>query len=219
VERITREGVAHSFEEAGKGAPPILLIHDLGCDHTSLLPLLEDFRDRHRVVAVDLLGHGQSDRLPQAYTLAAYADDLAWLCYELGLYRPVAVGQGVGGMIAAELAACCPDLLAAVVALEAPKERLVETTAIRPYLAATWKDAVSRDMAAALSRCNVPVLYVQAAVARVDVDWLRKLCPRVVVESVRYELPIQAKTTNQVNSLIDAFLHLPESGAPARPSP
>jgi pimeloyl-ACP methyl ester carboxylesterase len=129
MERLTHDGVALAFEDVGKGAPPIVLIHDLGCDHTALQPQLEHFRGRHRVVALDLLGHGQSDNLAQPYTLAGFADDLAWLCYELGVYRPVAVGQGIGGMIAVELAGRYPDLLAAVVALDAPIVRLSQARA------------------------------------------------------------------------------------------
>jgi pimeloyl-ACP methyl ester carboxylesterase len=52
--------------------------------------------------------------------LGCFAEDLAWLCYELGAYRPVAVGHGIGGIIATELAGRCPNLLAAVVAVDAP---------------------------------------------------------------------------------------------------
>jgi len=129
MERLTRDRVALAFEDVGKGAPPIVLIHDLGCDHTALQAQLEHFRGRHRVVAVDLLGHGQSDNLAQPYTLTGFADDLAWLCYELGVYRPVVVGQGIGGIIAVELARRCPDLLAAVVALDAPIVRLPKARA------------------------------------------------------------------------------------------
>ena len=33
-----------------------------------------------RVVAVDLRGHGASDKPVQEYTVAGFADDLAWLC-------------------------------------------------------------------------------------------------------------------------------------------
>jgi pimeloyl-ACP methyl ester carboxylesterase len=129
MERLARDGVALAFEDVGKGAPPIVLIHDLGYDHTALQPQLEHFRGRHRVVAVDLLGHGQSDQLAQPYTLTGFADDLAWLCYELGVYRPIAIGQGIGGKIAIELAGSCPELLAAVVALDAPLALLPEARA------------------------------------------------------------------------------------------
>ena len=61
MSRLRRDGVALFYEEAGVGELPMLLVHGLACDHTHLTPQLEHFSDDHRVVAVDLRGHGQSD--------------------------------------------------------------------------------------------------------------------------------------------------------------
>ncbi len=85
MEQITHNGVTLAFEDAGKGAPPILLIHDLGSDHTSLRAQLEHFRCLHRVLAVDLPGHGVSATVAKPNTPADLADEVAWLCYELGV--------------------------------------------------------------------------------------------------------------------------------------
>jgi pimeloyl-ACP methyl ester carboxylesterase len=59
----------------------------------------------HRVIAADLCGHGASDAPSRKYTVAEFADDLAWLCAELNVQRPVVVGHSMGGVIALELAA------------------------------------------------------------------------------------------------------------------
>ena len=72
----------------------------------------------HRVVSVDLRGHGQSGKPQQSYTLAAFADDLAWICNELGLDRPVIVGHSMGGAIALELAARGLEWLRGIVLLD-----------------------------------------------------------------------------------------------------
>ena len=211
MERLTRDGVALAFEDVGKGAPPIVLIHDLGCDHTALQPQLEHFRVRHRVVAVDLLGHGQSDHLAQPYTLAGFADDLAWLCYELGVYRPIAVGHGIGAIIAMELAGRCPDLLAAVVALDVPLGGLPKAGAGNQeigvhHLAAMREKAMIWDAAAALARCTVPVLYVQSHAPKAAVERLRRVYPAIVVETVRLSHLDQHEVAAQINDLIDTFL-------------
>lgn len=118
--KLIREGVALYFEDAGKGAPPLLFIHGLGGDHTHLAAQFDHFRWGHRVVAIDLRGHGQSDAPQQDYTIAGLADDLAWMCYELGLYQPVFAGHGLGGIVAIACAAQYLDLPAGVVALDAP---------------------------------------------------------------------------------------------------
>ena len=119
MQQLKRDGIALCYEEAGKGAPPILLVHGLAGDHTFMTPQFEHFRRSHRVVSVDLRGHGQSEQPQQEYTIAGFADDLAWLCRELGIYKPVLIGHSLGGMIALDLAARYPEVPAAVVALDA----------------------------------------------------------------------------------------------------
>ena len=87
-------------------------------DHTHLAPQFDYFRRTHRVVAVDLRGHGASDKPVQEYMVAGFADDLAWLCDRLRVAKPVVVGHSMGGNVAFELARRHPALLAAVVALD-----------------------------------------------------------------------------------------------------
>ena len=54
-----RDRVALCYHEEGDGDPPLLFVHGLGCDHTDFARQIEYFRHRHRVVAVDLRGHGR----------------------------------------------------------------------------------------------------------------------------------------------------------------
>jgi pimeloyl-ACP methyl ester carboxylesterase len=117
VDTLSREGVALAFEDVGRGAPPLLLIHDLGRDHAAMRAQVARFRRRHRVVAVDLRGHGASGG--RAGCLGVFAEDLAWLCYELGVFRPLAVGRGAGAAVARVLAARRPHVLGGVVAVDA----------------------------------------------------------------------------------------------------
>ena len=58
----------------------MLFVHGFGCDHTHFAPQAEFFSRSHCIVSVDLRGHGRSDAPYQTYTMAAFADDLAWLC-------------------------------------------------------------------------------------------------------------------------------------------
>ena len=94
---LKKDGVALAFEDNRSNLPPILFVHGWGCDHTALAPQAEFFRRSHRVVSVDLRGHGESDAPHQDYTMAAFADDLAWLCSELALVKPIVVGHSMGG--------------------------------------------------------------------------------------------------------------------------
>ena len=115
---LDRKGITLAYQEAGSGMPPVLLVHGFGCDHTFLLPQLRFLGDRRRTIAVDLRGHGASDAPKQDYTMAGFADDLAWISAQLNLERPIVVGHSMGGNIALELAARYPGLPAAVVLID-----------------------------------------------------------------------------------------------------
>ncbi|HET7035992.1 MAG TPA: alpha/beta hydrolase, partial [Thermomicrobiaceae bacterium] len=120
METLRRDGVTLAYEDRGQGDPTIVLVHGWACDHSYVAPQAEHFRRTHRVVAVDLRGHGESDKPEQDYTMAQFADDLVWLCGQLSVVKPVVIGHSMGGVIAFELAARHPDLPAAVVALDSP---------------------------------------------------------------------------------------------------
>jgi pimeloyl-ACP methyl ester carboxylesterase len=67
---LVRDDVALAYEEAGRGDPPLLLVHGWTCDHSFFAPKFEHFSRTHRVVNVDLRGHGESDKPLQDYTVA-----------------------------------------------------------------------------------------------------------------------------------------------------
>lgn len=112
---LRRDGVALCYEEAPGDGPPVLLVHGWCCNHRYFAPQFEHFAARgHRVVAVDLRGHGASDAPDQSYTLAGFADDLAWLCSELGLSKPLVIGHSMGGVVSFELAGRFPAVPSAI---------------------------------------------------------------------------------------------------------
>jgi pimeloyl-ACP methyl ester carboxylesterase len=118
---LVRDGVTLAHIEAGPdvpAAPPLVFIHGWIGDHQALLPQITYFARRRRVVAINLRGHGDSDAPQQDYTIDGFADDIAWQCDQLGLYRPLIVGHSLGGMIALELAGRYPDLPSGVVMID-----------------------------------------------------------------------------------------------------
>jgi non-heme chloroperoxidase len=72
----------------------------------------------HRVVAVDLRGHGLSEAPDHGYDTDTAADDLAGLADALELRSPVVVGQSWGGNVVLALAARYPGVAAAVACVD-----------------------------------------------------------------------------------------------------
>jgi pimeloyl-ACP methyl ester carboxylesterase len=120
MEFMTRNGVKLAYTEAGRGGPPIVFIHGMTCDHSDFAPQFEHFRQQHRVIAVDLRGHGASDAPEGDYSMAALAEDVLWLCGELGVYKPIVVGHSMGGMVALEIGARHPEAATAIALLDSP---------------------------------------------------------------------------------------------------
>jgi len=120
MKHLTRDGVKLGYVEAGSGSPPIVLVHGWTCDHSYFAPQQEYFAKRHRVLAVDLRGHGASDKPQAPYPLSGFADDIVWLCRELGVTKPIVIGHSMGGMTALELAVCHPDAASAIVVCDSP---------------------------------------------------------------------------------------------------
>ena len=114
---LTRDGVKLRFEESGSG-PAMVFVHGWTCDLSHFAPQVAHYSSRFRCVAVDLLGHGQSDKPEQGYTIEGFAGDLAWMCGELGINRAVFVGHSMGGAVCLALAAAHPELCQALVMLD-----------------------------------------------------------------------------------------------------
>jgi pimeloyl-ACP methyl ester carboxylesterase len=82
---------------------PIVLVHGLASNALLWRDVAERLAERgHAVAAVDLRGHGRSDRPESGYTTAQAASDVSDVVHRLGWEerRPVVAGQSWGGNVA-----------------------------------------------------------------------------------------------------------------------
>ncbi|MGQ3032231.1 MAG: alpha/beta fold hydrolase, partial [Ferrovibrionaceae bacterium] len=124
------------FIRAGAGTP-VLFIHGVGMNAAIWQPQIERMTDRFDVVAIDMLGHGQSPLPPQHPELADYADQAVRLLDHLGLDKVFVVGHSMGALVAQELALRAPGRVRRIVSLNAVFRRPPELTeAVRQRAAA-----------------------------------------------------------------------------------
>ncbi len=103
---------------ADAGGPPLLFVHGFSCDSHDWSWQLPHFAGTHRVIAVDIRGHGSSSAPARGYELPQFAADLAGLLEQLDSGPVVAVGHSLGGAIVAALAVEHPELVKAVVSVD-----------------------------------------------------------------------------------------------------
>jgi len=137
---LARDGVRLAHFDAGSEAPkgaPLVLINGWTGDHGIFTNQIAHFAQSRRVVAVNLRGHGASDAPEQDYTIAGFADDIAWQCRQLGLQKPVVIGHSLGGAIALELCGRYPELASGLVMIDSiimPPSILRESLELRTLL-------------------------------------------------------------------------------------
>jgi 3-oxoadipate enol-lactonase len=98
------------------GAPPVVLVHSLGTALGLWDGLATELVERHRVVRLDLRGHGWSPAPHGPYTVDDLADDVLGLADRLGLDRFALVGLSIGGAVGQTIAVREPQRLTAFVA-------------------------------------------------------------------------------------------------------
>ena len=118
---LNRDGVRLAHFETGPEtpqSPPLVLVNGWTGDHGIFTPQLAHFGKTRRVVAVNLRGHGASDAPEQDYTMAGFADDIAWQCAQLQLQKPVVIGHSFGGAVVLELCGRYPELASGMVMID-----------------------------------------------------------------------------------------------------
>jgi pimeloyl-ACP methyl ester carboxylesterase len=110
LEFRTIHGYRRAFRIAGSG-PVILLIHGVGDNSTTWTAVQSKLAQRFTVIAVDLLGHGQSDKPRADYSIAAYANGMRDLLSVLDVERATVIGHSLGGGVAMQFTYQFPQLV------------------------------------------------------------------------------------------------------------
>jgi pimeloyl-ACP methyl ester carboxylesterase len=101
------EGHEIHYDEYGSGDRPIVLIHGLLMNNHMFDRLGPELAERgNRVITVDLLGHGRSDRPPEMinYSILFFAEQIVGLLDHLGIKKAVVGGTSLGANVSLETA-------------------------------------------------------------------------------------------------------------------
>lgn len=111
---------------------PIVLLHCFACSSQWWDPIVPMLNEHHRVIRIDLLGHGGSEKPTSGYEISAQGGAVAQALSELDAQGATVVGHSMGGLVATSLAETASQLVDRVVLISTPSE---PGTAEEPFAA------------------------------------------------------------------------------------
>jgi pimeloyl-ACP methyl ester carboxylesterase len=108
-----------AYDDAGTGEPAAVLVHGWGFGNPSaLVPQFDNLAKGHRVLKLELPGHGRSDRPPPGFGWQDCAAAIVATLDAAGVDRAVVCGHSLGGRLAVEIAAAYPSRIAGIALLD-----------------------------------------------------------------------------------------------------
>ncbi|MFC2038592.1 alpha/beta fold hydrolase, partial [Chloroflexota bacterium] len=112
------DGVSIAYSVSGSGSPPLVFVHGWCCDKNYWDPQLSHFSQNHKVVAIDLAGHGDSGLERDEWSMSAFGEDVAAVIRELDIEQVILIGHSMGGPVIIEAAQIVPERIAGLIGVD-----------------------------------------------------------------------------------------------------
>ena len=132
--RVDVRGTWLHYRASG-GGETLLLVHGLGSSARDWELQTSAFASHYRVIAVDLRGHGQSQKPAGPYSMTHFAADMDGLLQVIDAGPAHVVGISLGGMVALQLALDAPDMVRSLCIVNSAPEVTVRTLRQRAEMA------------------------------------------------------------------------------------
>lgn len=94
------DGARIHYKSYGKGRDALVLVHGWGCNLNHWRDQIPEFAKRNRVIALDLPGHGESEKLQISYTMDLFANAIDAVMRDAKIERAVVAGHSMGTPVA-----------------------------------------------------------------------------------------------------------------------
>ena len=122
---LFRHDIALSFDSeritynvVGKGEPALIFIHGWCCDSRYWENQLSSFSKNHRVITIDLAGHGNSSSNRTDYTMLSFAKDIKAVINKEKINRAILIGHSMGGGVIVEAARLMPKKVIGIIGVD-----------------------------------------------------------------------------------------------------
>jgi pimeloyl-ACP methyl ester carboxylesterase len=115
---FSKDGTPISYEVYGSGEPTLVFVHGWSCDARYWREQVPYFSKNHRVVILDLAGHGHSGAKRSRYTMSAFGEDVRAVAEAAGSGSVILIGHSMGGIVIAEAARLMPNRVAGLIGID-----------------------------------------------------------------------------------------------------
>jgi len=112
------DGSRIHYKSYGKGKDALVLVHGWTCNLDNWRDQIPDFAKRNRVLALDLPGHGQSDKPQIPYTMDLFANAIDAVMRDAKVDHAVLVGHSMGTPVARQFYRKYPQKTLAIVIVD-----------------------------------------------------------------------------------------------------
>jgi len=127
------------YYEGGDG-PPVVFVHGLGAESLNWVPAMLDMRHQYHVYAIDLLGHGDSEKPDIAYSIEQQSEMLHQFLATQNIKSADVVGVSMGGWVALKLAVDHPDVVNRLVVADSAGLKFQTNLTVKNFLPATAEE-------------------------------------------------------------------------------
>ena len=191
---VSADGVPIHYRVQGEGSPALIFVHGWSCDKDYWNNQMVFFSGKHKVVAIDLGGHGESGLNRDDWTMEAYGEDVRAVADKLKLDKIVMIGHSMGGPVILDAARGLSSRVLALVGADTfhdfGKEHSDEEK--RKFIAGFHDDF--QQNVNGFVRSMFPAIADPALVDRVAAD-MSSAPPRVALSAMKNLFDYDAKKT------------------------
>ncbi|OPZ59949.1 MAG: Arylesterase [Deltaproteobacteria bacterium ADurb.Bin510] len=112
------DGTPISYEVYGAGEPTLIFVHGWSCDSRYWRCQVPYFARSHRVITLDLAGHGHSGTGRSRYSMTSFGADVQAVAVAAGVERAILIGHSMGGPVVAEAARLMPERICGLIGID-----------------------------------------------------------------------------------------------------
>lgn len=116
MKTITYKNAKINYADTGKGTT-VVLLHGFLENLEMWQVFVPEFSEKHRIITIDLLGHGETECLGYVHTMEDQADMVHHVLHHLKIENAVFVGHSMGGYVALAFAELYPEAMKGLVLL------------------------------------------------------------------------------------------------------